>query len=129
MERIGLRGAPRLSLEALKEALRKARLGDTRVYLLTDWQDHRDRARYALLLHGRKDLLVPDAFGPAFPGGQEALAEAIAFLEALGARRFYEAVIPPGELGALLDGPPEALLARVLAAANPVDPALYRRAA
>ncbi|AFV75412.1 Protein of unknown function (DUF3197) [Thermus oshimai JL-2] len=129
MERIGLRAAPRLSLEALKEALRGLKLPETQVYLITDWQDRRDKARYALLLHGKKDLLIPDAFGPAFPGGEEALAEAIRLLEAGGARKFYEAVVAPGELTALLSLPPEELLKRVQAVANPADPGLYRRAA
>lgn len=71
MERIGLRAAPRLTLEALKEALKGFRLPEAKVYLVTDWQDRREKARYALLLHGgKKDLLTPDAFGPAFPGGR-----------------------------------------------------------
>lgn len=64
-----MRAAPRVSLEALKAALGGLKLSEAKVYLITDWQDKRDQARYALLLHtGKKDLLVPDAFGPAFPG-------------------------------------------------------------
>ena len=61
-----MRAAPRVSLEALKAALGGLKLSEAKVYLITDWQDKRDQARYALLLHtGKKDLLVPDAFGPA----------------------------------------------------------------
>lgn len=130
MERVGLRAAPRLTLEALKEALKGVRFPEAKVYLITDWQDKRDQARYALLLHtGKKDLLVPDAFGPAFPGGEEALSELVAFLLERGARKFYEAVVSPGEMTALLDLPPEALLARVNAIANPADPGLYLKRA
>ncbi|GAB5603575.1 DUF3197 domain-containing protein [Thermus sp. FJN-A] len=126
MERVGLRGAPRVSLEALKEALRGLRLSEAKVYLITDWQDRRSQARYALLIHGgKKDLLVPDAFGPAFPGGEAALSEAVGLLLAQGARRFYEAVVSPGEMAALLDLPPEALVKRVMAIANPTDPGIY----
>ena len=101
MERVGLRAAPKLTLKALEEALRGVRLPEAKVYLITDWQDRRDRARYALLIHGgKKDLLTPDAFGPAFPGGEEALAELMALLLKGGARRFYEAVVSPGEMTA-----------------------------
>ncbi|WP_018111817.1 DUF3197 domain-containing protein [Thermus igniterrae] len=130
MERIGLRGAPRTTLEALKEALKGLRLSEAKVYLITDWQDRREKARYALLIHGgRRDLLVPDAFGPAFPGGEAALSQLMALLLQGGARRFYEAVVSPGEMTALLDLPPQALLARVNAIANPTDPGIYLKAA
>ncbi|GGM96715.1 hypothetical protein GCM10007092_07960 [Thermus composti] len=130
MERVGLRSAPRVSLEALKEALKGLRLSEAKVYLITDWQGKRDRARYALLLHtDKKDLLVPDAFGPAFPGGEEALSELVRLLLAQGARKFYEAVVSPGEMTALLDLPPEELVRRVVAIANPTDPGIYLRQA
>lgn len=130
MERIGLRSAPGITLEALREALKGLRLSEAKVYLITDWQDRRDKARYALLIHGgRRDLLVPDAFGPAFPGGEAALSQLVAFLLERGARRFYEAVVSPGEMTALLDLPPEALVARVNAIANPADPGIYLKAA
>ncbi len=127
---MGLRAAPRLTLKALEEALRGVRLPEAKVYLITDWQDRRDKARYALLLHGgKKDLLVPDAFGPAFPGGEEALAELVRLLLQGGARRFYEAVVSPGEMTALLDLPPEELVKRVVAVANPTDPGIYLKRA
>lgn len=127
---MGLRAAPRLTLKALEEALRGVRLPEAKVYLITDWQDRRDKARYALLLHGgKKDLLVPDAFGPAFPGGEEALAELVRLLLQGGARKFYEAVVSPGEMTALLDLPPEELVKRVVAVANPTDPGIYLKRA
>ncbi|WP_234553651.1 DUF3197 domain-containing protein [Thermus caliditerrae] len=130
MERVGLRAAPRLTLEALKEALKGARFPEAKVYLITDWQDRREEARYAVVIHGgKKDLLTPDAFGPAFPGGEAALSELVALLLERGARRFYEAVVSPGEMTALLSLPPEELLVRVNAIANPTDPGIYLRRA
>ncbi len=125
-----MRAAPRVSLEALRAALGGMKLSETKVYLITDWQDRRDRARYALLLHGgKKDVLVPDAFGPAFPGGEEALSELVGLLLERGARRFYEAVVSPGELTALLGYPSEEVLRRVQAVANPTDPGIYLKRA
>lgn len=130
MERVGLRAAPRLTLEALKEALKGVRFPEAKVYFLTDWQDRREEARYAVVIHGgKKDLLTPDAFGPAFPGGEAALSELVALLLERGARRFYEAVVSPGEMTALLGLPPEELLARVNAIANPTDPGIYLKRA
>uniref|UniRef100_A0A7V4A168 DUF3197 domain-containing protein n=1 Tax=Thermus tengchongensis TaxID=1214928 RepID=A0A7V4A168_9DEIN len=130
MERVGLRAAPRLTLEALKEALKGVRFPEAKVYLITDWQDRREEARYAVVIHGgKKDLLTPDAFGPAFPGGEAALSELVALLLERGARRFYEAVVSPGEMTALLSLPPEELLARVNAIANPTDPGIYLKRA
>jgi len=130
MERVGLRAAPRLTLEALKEALKGVRFPEAKVYLITDWQDRREEARYAVVIHGgKKDLLTPDAFGPAFPGGEAALSELVALLLERGARRFYEAVVSPGEMTALLELPPEELLRRVNAIANPADPGIYLKRA
>ncbi|WP_038059069.1 DUF3197 domain-containing protein [Thermus amyloliquefaciens] len=126
MERVGLRASPRLTLEALKEALKGVRFPEAKVYFLTDWQDRRPQARYAVVIHGgKKDLLTPDAFGPAFPGGEEALSELVELLLRLGAKKFYEAVVSPAELPELLDLPPEALIPRVNAIANPTDPGIY----
>lgn len=130
MERVGLRASPRLTLEALREALKGVRFPEAKVYFLTDWQDRREEARYAVVIHGgKKDLLTPDAFGPAFPGGEAALSELVALLLERGARRFYEAVVSPGEMTALLELPPEELLRRVNAIANPADPGIYLKRA
>lgn len=130
MERVGLRAAPRLTLEALKESLKGVRFPEAKVYLITDWQDRRHQARYAVVIHGgKKDLLAPDAFGPAFPGGEAALSELVALLLERGARKFYEAVVSPGEMTALLELPPEELLCRVNAIANPTDPGIYLKRA
>ncbi|RTG92254.1 DUF3197 domain-containing protein [Thermus scotoductus] len=130
MERVGLRASPRITLEALKEALKGVRFPEAKVYFITDWQDRRHQARYALLIHGgKKDLLTPDAFGPAFRGGEEALAELVDLLLRLGAKRFYEAVVSPAEMTALLELPPEELVRRINAIANPTDPGIYLKRA
>lgn len=69
MERIGLRASPKLTLEALQEALKGVRFPEAKVYLITDWQDRRHQARYALLIHGgKKDLLTPRRLRPGLPG-------------------------------------------------------------
>lgn len=126
MERVGLRASPQATLKAIQEALRGVRLQDASVYLITDWQDQRDRARYAVLIHTpRRDILSMDAFGPAFPGGEEALGRLLAFLQAQGARRFYETVLPRSALYTLFETEDSEALRLVMASANPLDPALF----
>lgn len=126
MERVGLRASPQTTLKAIQEALKGVRLQDASVYLITDWQDQRGRARYAVLIHTpRRDVLSMDAFGPAFPGGGEALGELLAFLQAQGARRFYETVLPRSALYTLFEAEDSEALRPVMAAANPLDPALF----
>ncbi|MGQ9510905.1 MAG: DUF3197 domain-containing protein [Thermaceae bacterium] len=126
MERLGLRASPQATLKALLEALRGARLKGTRVYLITDWQDRREEARYAVLIRTpRKDFLTPDAFGPAFPGGKEALGRLLEFLEEQGVEQFYEVVLPRSTLYALFESDDQEVLAKVLASANPADKGRY----
>ncbi|MGQ9753312.1 MAG: DUF3197 domain-containing protein [Thermaceae bacterium] len=126
MERLGLRASPQATLKALLEALRGARLKGTRVYLITDWQDRREEARYAVLIRTpRKDVLTPDAFGPAFPGGKEALGRLLEFLEEQGVEQFYEVVLPRSTLYALFESEVQEVLAKVLASANPADKGRY----
>ncbi|KGQ22283.1 DUF3197 domain-containing protein [Thermus filiformis] len=126
MERVGLRASPQATLKALEEALRGVRLQEAKVYLITDWQDRRDQARYAVLVHTpKKDVLSLDAFGPAFPGGEEALARLLDFLRSQGASRFYEAVLPRSALYTLFEREDQEVLRAVMASANPADPGLY----
>lgn len=123
---MGLRASPQATLKAIQEALRGVRLQDASVYLITDWQDQRDRARYAVLIHTpRRDILSMDAFGPAFPGGEEALGRLLAFLQAQGARRFYETVLPRSALYTLFETEDSEALRLVMASANPADPTLF----
>ncbi len=127
MEIIGFRGAPELTLKALQDALKNTHFPSLIVTLVTDWQDQRDRARYALFIRGPKTpILTEDAFGPAFgEAGRRALAEAVAWLEQKGVRKFYEAVLPPSEYQGVFDLEPEEAYRRLVASANPTDTAIY----
>jgi hypothetical protein len=127
MEVIGIRGAPRLTLPALLNALKQVNLSEATVYFLTDWQDRRAKARFAVLVRdGTESILSLDAFGPKFgAGGSKALQELTLWLIEQGVRDFKEAVIAPSEFAALfeLDGNEASKL--IGASANPTDPALY----
>lgn len=127
MEVIGIRGAPRETLEALQEALKGARFPDLIVTFVTDWQDQRKKARYAVLVRGGKhSVLTMDAFGPAFgPGGDQALAELVHWLQDKGVHKWYESVTPPSVYAALFEIDPEAVYRQLTANANPSDPTLY----
>ncbi|MER3536217.1 MAG: DUF3197 domain-containing protein [Thermus sp.] len=126
MERIGLRASPQATLKALQEVLRGVRLQDAKVYLITDWQDRREKARYAVFVHTpKKSVLSLDAFGPAFPGGEEALARLVEFLQAQGAGPFYEVVLPRSTLYTLFEMEDAEVLRSLMASANPADPGLY----
>jgi len=53
MEVLGVRGAPKQTLAALMEALKGARFPDLIVTFVTDWQDQRIKARYAVFVLSR----------------------------------------------------------------------------
>ncbi|RIH82079.1 DUF3197 domain-containing protein [Calidithermus roseus] len=125
---VGLRAAPRETLEDLQQALRSASFNRLVVTLVTDWQDQRNQARYAVFARGglKAPVLSLDAFGPAFgKPGEEALATLVQWLREKGVTHFYEAVLPPSEYSALFLEDPEEVYKRLVAAANPTDPALY----
>ncbi len=127
MERIGFKGLPKETLEALRPRLKKLHLPSLKVVLVTDRQGQRERARYRVLLIGGKHaLLTEDAFGPAHgEDGVRTLAQLIEILRKGGAFNFKEAVLPP-DVYAALDAMDEgAARERLLANANPADPALY----
>ncbi|PZA07882.1 MULTISPECIES: DUF3197 domain-containing protein [unclassified Meiothermus] len=127
MEVIGLRGAPQHTLEALQEALKGARFPELIVTFVTDWQDQRNKARYAVFVRSSKhSLLTMDAFGPAFgPEGDQALSELVHWLEEKGVHKWYESVVPPSEYAALFETDPDEVHRQLVANANPSDPALY----
>lgn len=127
MEVLGVRGAPQQTLAALMEALKGARFPDLIVTFVTDWQDQRKKARYAVFVRGGKHpLLTMDAFGPAFgPEGDRALVELVQWLQDKGVRKWYESVIPPSEYAALFEIDPDDVYRQLAANANPSDPALY----
>ena len=129
LDLIGTRGAPRHTLEDLYQALKGARFPELIATFVTDWQDQRGKARYALLARwGQHAVLTMDAFGPRFGGeGDVALRELVEWLVSHGVIKFYETVLPPSEYSALFSLEPEEAITRVMASSNPADPMLYTR--
>jgi hypothetical protein len=127
MEVIGIRGAPKLTLPALQNALEQVNLSEATVYFLTDWQDRRAKARFAVLVReGKESILSLDAFGPKFGAeGSKALQELTLWLIEQGVWDFKEAVIAPSEFAALFELGDEEASKIIGASANPTDPALY----
>lgn len=124
---VGTRGAPKATLSALKQALEGANPARLIVTLVTDWQDQRKHARYAVFIRGLpQPILSLDAFGPAFgPQGDQALHELVVDLLQRGVQHWYEAVLPPSEFAYLFTRDPEEIYPLLVAAANPSDPNLY----
>jgi hypothetical protein len=129
MELVGVRAAPHETWEALKVALKGVKFDEAVVTLITDWQDHRATARYAVYVReGKHRVLSFDAFGPRFgKAGDDTLRELVNwFLEhGVDVDNFRESVLPPSEYSALFElGEVEAN--QVLSAsANYADPLLY----
>ncbi len=127
MKIVGLRGAPNETLAALQEALKGIQFPQASATYITDWQDQRAQARYAIYVQdGRRRVLSLDAFGPRFgPQGHAALQTLTRWLVQQGVEQFKEAILPPSEYANLF-GLEEAEIQKALAAkANPADPALY----
>lgn len=127
MEVIGLRGAPQKTLLALKEALKGVVLPEAVVTYITDWQDQRGEARFAIFVRqGRRRILSMDAFGPRFGAeGEAALEEMTQWFLERGVTLFREAVVSPSEYGALFELEERALEQQIEASGNPADPLLY----
>lgn len=129
MELVGVRAAPKETWEALKHALRGFELDEATVTLVTDWQDHRASARYAVFVReGRRRVLTLDAFGPRFGAvGDDTLRELVNwFLEqGVDIDNFREAVLPPSEYSALFELDEDQAGQVLAASANYADPVLY----
>lgn len=127
MEIVGLRGAPQETLRALKEALKGIDFPEAVVTYITDWQDQRARARFAVFVRqGKHRVLSRDAFGPRFGlEGDAALKELTLWFIERGVTEFREAVIPPSEYAALFELEAEEAQKLIVASSNPTDPALY----
>lgn len=127
MELVGLRGAPQETLSDLKEALKGVDFPEATVFYITDWQDQRAQARFAIFVRqGRHRILSLDAFGPRFgPPGDAALKELTLWLLERGVTDFKEAVIAPSEYAALFELEDAEAEKLIQAAANPTDPMLY----
>ncbi|GIW25740.1 DUF3197 domain-containing protein [Meiothermus sp.] len=127
MEVVGIRGAPQKTLAVLKEALKGVDFPEASVTYITDWQDQRARARYAIFVRqGKHRVLSLDAFGPRFGVlGDEALREITLWFLERGVTDFKEAVIAPSEYAALFVMEDQELEKLLAATANPTDPMLY----
>lgn len=122
-----MRAAPNKTLADLKEALKGVDFPEAVVTLITDWQDQRKNARYAVFVRqGKHRVLSLDAFGPRFgPGGDDALADLVKWFQERGTSHFYESVFPPSEYAALFEIDGDEANSLLIANANPTDPVLY----
>ncbi len=127
LEPIGLAGSPLETIEALETALRGQKNADAIVVLLTDWAEHREQARVAVLvLHAEQIVLSQTAFGGRYgEAGRLGLCHLLTWLLEQGVTNFKEAVFAPHELQRLLDNPNQQVLVQIRAIANPIDPAIY----
>ncbi len=127
LEAWGLAGAPTETFAAIKDLLKKQNLESASVVLITDWQDRRSSARYAVLVRiAEKIFLSQAAFGPRFgDAGTEALQNLITLLQSCGATNFKESVLAPHEFARMLEYPNELVLEKLAANANPTDPSIY----
>ncbi len=128
MKLVGLPAQPKATLEELKTALKGAHWPGVAVTLVGDWQGNRARLAYAVYVEGLKEPLFSyPALGGAFgEAGLAALTDFVAWAREKGARRFYEAMLEPGQLATLAEAGEE-LAAKVHAAKNPAGPWLWPR--
>ncbi len=127
MNIVGLRGAPNVTLAELKEALKGVDFPEATTIYVTDWQDQRAQARYAVYVQeGKHQVLSLDAFGPRFGSeGDDALREITLWLLDRGVSTFREAVVAPSEYAALFEQSDHEVRKLLAATANPTDPMLY----
>jgi len=127
MELVGARGAPTKTLSALKESLKGVDFAEAVVNYLTDWQDQRAKARFAIFVYqGTHRVMSLDAFGPRFGSeGDSALREITLWFIERGVTDFKEVVIAPSEYSALFELEGQEATKRIMASANPADPMLY----
>ncbi|GAA5513239.1 hypothetical protein Dcar01_01965 [Deinococcus carri] len=123
---LGVPGAPLETLHAVLPYLEGASGAQGRLILVTDRQGDRDRARYAALLTaGGEALVTAAAFGPAFGrAGAQALAELTRRAQAQG-WPVRETVLSASDFVRVLAEPDADEVARLVAASNPSDPAIY----
>ena len=126
LDPIGTSGASMETLEEVKLAAKNFVFAQTTVTLITDWQDRRENARYALMLHqGAKTILTNGALGPRYgQAGKAALSRLIAWLLEKGASNFKESILAPHEFARVLEDAIPANLQRLAALANPSDPSI-----
>jgi Protein of unknown function (DUF3197) len=127
LDPIGTAGASMETLEEVKLAAKNFVFAQTTVTLITDWQDRRENARYALMLHqGTKTILTNEAFGPRYgQAGKVALSSLIAWLLEKGASNFKESILSPHGFSRVLEDASPANLQQLTALANPSDASIY----
>ncbi len=129
LDPIGLQGSPLETLSALQSAVKGFDLKHAIVTILSDWQDRRDTARYAVLIKsGERIALSEDAFGPRYgASGKRALEDLLEGLSAKGAINFKECVMAPHEFTRLLEYPDAHTILKITASANPASPAIWSK--
>lgn len=129
LDAIGLQGSPLETLDAMQLALKNVDLKHAIVTVISDWQDRRDTARYAVLVKvGPKVALSEDAFGPRYGAvGKKALGDLLENLSLKGAINFKESVLAPHEFMRLLEYPDAHAILQLTANANPASPAIWSK--
>jgi Protein of unknown function (DUF3197) len=129
LDPIGLQGSPLETLNAMQTVLKGLDLKHATVTVISDWQDRRDSARYAVLVKsGPRVALSEDAFGPRYgAGGTKAMADLLEHLSAKGAINFKESVLAPHEFSRLLEYPDAHAILQLTANANPASPAIWSK--
>lgn len=129
MELVGVRAAPNETLHALKEAVKGVKFNEALVTLVTDWQDQRANARFAIWVReGKHRVLTLDAFGPRFgAAGDDALRDAVQwFLErGVSIDLFREVILPPSEYSELFEMDGDDASQMLVIKAGYADPKLY----
>jgi len=129
LDPIGLQGAPIETLNALHAALKGFDLKHAIVTIISDWQDRRSTARYAVLVKsGERVALSEDAFGPRYgETGTRAIKNLLENLSLKGAINFKECILAPHEFTRLLEYPDAHAILKITASANPASPAIWSK--
>lgn len=122
----GVPGAPLETLHAILAQLEGVNRADGRLILISDHQGDRPATRYAALFTlGGEALITAPAFGAEYgAAGAQALAELTRWVQGRG-WPVRETILPPHDFVRILAEPDEGELARIIAASNPSDAAIY----
>lgn len=122
----GVPGAPLETLHAILSQLEGVNRGGGRLILISDRQGDRPATRYAaLFILGDEALITAPAFGPEYGAvGAQALADLTRWAQERG-WPVRETILPPPDFVRVLAEPDEGEVARLIAASNPSDPAIY----
>ncbi|WP_216321490.1 DUF3197 domain-containing protein [Deinococcus aestuarii] len=123
---LGVPGAPLETLQAVLTHLEGANLTGGRLILVRDRQGNRGEARYgAVVTLGGQAVVAAPAFGPHYGrAGAQALAELTRWAGERGLP-VRETAVNPADLVRVLAEPGADEIARIVAASNPSDPAIY----